>query len=43
MMLITLGSGSTVFIDASDLICKNTSAGRGVLRAGLGIFVSPFF
>jgi hypothetical protein len=33
MMLITLGSSSTVFIDVSDMICKNTLAGNGVLRA----------
>jgi hypothetical protein len=32
-MLITLGSGSTFFIDASDMICRNTSADSGVLRA----------
>jgi hypothetical protein len=32
-MLITLGSGSIVFIDASDMVCENTSAGKGLLRA----------
>jgi hypothetical protein len=32
-MLITLGSGSTVFIDVSNMIYWNTSAGSGVLRA----------
>jgi hypothetical protein len=32
-MLITLGSDSIIFIDASDMIYWNTSAGRGVLRA----------
>jgi hypothetical protein len=32
-MLITMGSGSIVFIDASDMICENTSAGKGLLRA----------
>jgi hypothetical protein len=31
-MLTTLGSGSTVFIDASGIICQNMSVGRGVLR-----------
>jgi hypothetical protein len=31
--LITLGSGSTVLMDASNITCRNTSAGRGVLRA----------
>jgi hypothetical protein len=30
-MLITLGSDSIVFIDASDMVWKNTSTGRGVL------------
>jgi hypothetical protein len=32
-MLITLGSDSIVVIDASDMVCKNTSVGRGVLWA----------
>jgi hypothetical protein len=31
-MLITLGSGSIVFIDASDMVYENTSAGKGLLR-----------
>jgi hypothetical protein len=31
-MLMTLGSGSIVFIDASDMICRKMSAGKGVLR-----------
>jgi hypothetical protein len=30
-MLITLGSVSTIFIDVSVMIYKNTSAGNGVL------------
>jgi hypothetical protein len=30
-MLITLGSVSTIFIDVSVMICKNTSADNGVL------------
>jgi hypothetical protein len=33
MMLITLGFDSTIFIDAPNMIYKNTSAGSGVLRA----------
>jgi hypothetical protein len=32
-MLITLGSTSIIFIDASDMVCRNTSTGRGVLQA----------
>jgi hypothetical protein len=32
-MLITLGSCLIVFIDASDMVCKNTSTGKGLLRA----------
>jgi hypothetical protein len=32
-MLITLGFGSNIFIDASDMVCRNASASRGVLRA----------
>jgi hypothetical protein len=32
-MLITLGSGSIVFIDASDMFCENTLAGKGLLWA----------
>jgi hypothetical protein len=32
-MKTTLGSGSIIFINASDMVCKNTSAGKGVLRA----------
>jgi hypothetical protein len=32
-MLITLGSGLIVFINASDMVYDNTSAGKGVLRA----------
>jgi hypothetical protein len=31
-MLMTLGSNSIVFIDASIMVCKNTSTGRGLLR-----------
>jgi hypothetical protein len=31
--LMTLGSGSIVFIDASGMICRKTSVGKGVLRA----------
>jgi hypothetical protein len=30
---MTLGSGSIVFMDASNMICRNTSAGMGVFRA----------
>jgi hypothetical protein len=30
---MTMGSGSIVFVDASDIICKKMSAGKGVLRA----------
>jgi hypothetical protein len=33
MILITLGSGSIVFIDAFDMIYENMFAGKGVLRA----------
>jgi hypothetical protein len=32
-MLITLGSGSIVFIDASDMVYRNMSTGRVVFRA----------
>jgi hypothetical protein len=32
-MLITLVSGSIVFIDASDMVYRNTSVGRVVLQA----------
>jgi hypothetical protein len=32
-MLMTLGSGSIVFIDASVMVCKNTSTSRGLLWA----------
>jgi hypothetical protein len=32
-MLMTLESGSIVFIDASVMVCKNTLAGKGLLRA----------
>jgi hypothetical protein len=32
-MLITLGSGSIVFIDASAMICRKTSTDKGVLWA----------
>jgi hypothetical protein len=31
-MLMTLGSGSIVFIDASDMTCRKMSVGKGVLR-----------
>jgi hypothetical protein len=43
-MLMTLGSGSIVFIDASDMICRKMSAGKGVLRAAAfaGILVSVY-
>jgi hypothetical protein len=32
-MSITLGSDLIVFIDASGMVCENTSAGKGLLRA----------
>jgi hypothetical protein len=32
-MLITLGFGLIVFINASDMVYRNTSASRGVLQA----------
>jgi hypothetical protein len=33
MILVSLGFGSTVFMEASSMTQKNTSAGIGVLRA----------
>jgi hypothetical protein len=39
-MLMTLGSGSIVFIDASIMVCKNTLAGRGLLRADAFVSLS---
>jgi hypothetical protein len=33
IMLITFDSSLIVLIDASDMICKKTSTGKGVLRA----------
>jgi hypothetical protein len=33
MILISLGSGSTVFMEASSMTWKNTSIGIGLLRA----------
>jgi hypothetical protein len=32
-MLMILGYGSIVFINASVMVCKNTSTGSGLLRA----------
>jgi hypothetical protein len=32
-MLMTLGSGSIIFIDALDMICRKMLAGKGVLLA----------
>jgi hypothetical protein len=33
MALISVGSGSTVFTDASSIVWKNTSMGSGVFQA----------
>jgi hypothetical protein len=39
-MLITLGSSSIVFIDAFDMVCENTSAGKELLQAAAFVSLS---